>query len=124
MNDSRECCPSIFGRKHAVSRQTRARHSLVSFGFRKNHSTSLATSKLYDEILNNSDQGMYTYCIFVNLKKAFDTVDHDLLIQKLKFNYGIRGTALNIIKNYLTNRKQYTKIGSKHSTTENFCGVE
>ena len=73
------------------------------FGFRKNSSTALAISKIYDEILNNIDQGMYTCCIFLDLKKAFDTVDHYLLLQKLEITYEFRGIALDIMKSYLTN---------------------
>ena len=94
------------------------------FGFKKNSSTTLAISKMYDEILNSIDQGMYTCCIFLDLKKAFDTVDHYFLLQKLEIIYGFRGIALDIMKSYVTNRQQYTKIGNKHSTKQNInCGV-
>ena len=50
------------------------RYKLLSdyqFGFRKNSSTTLAISKMYDKILNNIGQGMHTYCIFLDLKKSF-----------------------------------------------------
>ena len=94
------------------------------FGFRKNSSTTLAISKIYDESLNNIDQGMYTCCIFLDLKKAFDTVDHYLLLQKLEITYGFGGVALDIMKSYLTNRQQFTKIRNKHSTKQNInCGI-
>ena len=103
------------------------RYKLLSdyqFGFRKNSSTTLAINKIYDEILNNIDQGMYTCCIFLDLKKAFDTVDHYFLVQKLEITYGFRGVALDTMKSYLTNRQQYTKIGNKHSTKQNInCSV-
>ena len=62
---------------------------------------------------------MYTCCIFFNLKKVFDTVDHYLLLQKLEITYEFRGIALNIMKSYLTNRQQYTKVGNKHSVKQN-----
>ena len=66
---------------------------------------------------------MYTCYIFLDLKKAFDTVDHYLLLQKLEITHGFKGIALDIMKSYLTNR-QYTKIGNKHSTKQNInCGV-
>ena len=75
------------------------------FGFRKKSSTTTAISKTYDEILNNIGQKMYNFCIFLDLKKAFDTVDHNLSIQQLEFNYGFRGIARNIMKSYVTSRK-------------------
>ena len=70
---------------------------------------------------------MYTCCIFFDVKKAFDAVDHYLLLQKLEITYRFRDIALDIMKSYLTNRqqyhslyiRQYTKIGNKHSTKQN-----
>ena len=65
-----------------------------------------------------------TLAAFFRFKKAFDTVDHYLLLKKLEITYGFRGIALDIMKSYLTNRQQYTKIGNKHSTKQNInCGV-
>ena len=59
-----------------------------------------------------------------DLKKALHPVDHYLLLQKLENTYGFRGISLDIMKNYLANRQQYTKIGNKHSTKQNInCGV-
>ena len=74
--------------------------SEYQFGFRKNSSTTLAVSKICAKILNNIDQGMYTCCIFLDLKKAFDTVNQYLLLQKLKITYGFRDVALDIMKSY------------------------
>ena len=68
---------------HIYSYLIRYRYKLLSeyqFGFRKNSSTTLIVSKIYDEILNNIAQGMYARCIFLDLKKVFDTVDHFLLL--------------------------------------------
>ena len=90
----------------------------------KKSSIILVISKIYDEILNNIDQRIYSSCIFVDLEKVFDTVNHDLSIEKLEFNFGFRSIALNISKSYLTNRKQYTKIGNKRLKKQNInCSV-
>ena len=53
---------------------------------------------------------MYNCCIFLDLTKAFDTVNYDVLLHKMENFYGFRGLALKLIQNYLSNRKQYTKM--------------
>jgi len=62
------------------------------FGFRKNHSTSLALIDVVDNIYQNLDASLTVAGIYLDLTKAFDTVNHDILLYKLQ-NYGIRGTA-------------------------------
>ena len=74
-------------------------------GFRKRYSTELATISLSDSILRLMDQGMLTGSVFIDLKKAFDTVDHDLLIEKLP-RYGVRNSELLWCRNYLHYRSQ------------------
>ena len=97
---------------------------LSEFGFRENSSTALAMNKIYDEILNNIDQGLYTCCIFLDLSKAFNAVDHNVLLQKLEKNYRIRESALELLGNYLHNRYQYTKVGNSKSAQQIIeCGV-
>ena len=74
---------------------------------------------------NDIDQGIHTCCIFIDLKNRFDAVDHDHLLQKLEINYGFRGSTLDIMKSYFTNRQQYTETGKKHSTKQNiYCCVQ
>ena len=58
----------------------------------------------------NSDAGMYNCCIFLDLTKAFDTVNHDVLLHEIKNFYGFQGLAIKLIQSYLSNRKQYTKM--------------
>ena len=53
---------------------------------------------------------MYNCCIFLDLTKVFDTVNHDVLLRKMENFYGFRGLALKLIQSYLSNRKQYTKL--------------
>ena len=93
------------------------------FGFRKNHSTSLALLNLLDKITSAIDQKKYTIGVFLDLSKAFDTVNHAILFDKLE-HYGIRGLALEWIKNYFCNRVQYVEYDGTSSSPRTIkCGV-
>ena len=85
------------------------------FGFRKNYSTTFLAQDLFDNIFDNKSKGNTPAIIFLDIKKAFDTVDHDILIDKLKF-YGVDGTVILWFKNYLEGRKQCTKLYGIKST--------
>ena len=63
------------------------------YGFRKRHSTELAALEFIDKIATHLDQGKLPLAIFLDLSKAFDTIDHSILINKLEY-YGIKGNAL------------------------------
>ena len=89
------------------------------FGFRRLHSTTLVLI----EFRNILDEGNYAISIFIDLTKAFDTVDHELLLDKLD-RYGIRGHANSFFRSYLNKRKQYTAInGVDSSICDVKCGV-
>ena len=93
------------------------------FGFRKNHSTELALIEIVDQIRMSLDKGDMTCGIFVDLSKAFDTVNHEILIDKLH-HYGIRGKTLDLFKSYLESREQFTSIDKVKSGTRPInCGV-
>ena len=85
------------------------------YGFRKKHSTILALINLTDKIRNAIDKGNYAVGIYIDLKKAFDTVDHYILLRKLE-HYGIRGKANDLIQNYLSDRYQYTTVNNCSSS--------
>ena len=84
------------------------------FGFRKQHSTSHALNYSIDKIKDCLSKGNHVLGIFIDLSKAFDTIDHAILIDKLE-HYGIRGKALTLFKSYLSNRKQYVSALGEHS---------
>ena len=75
------------------------------FGFRKQHSTSHALNYSIDKIKQSIEKGDHVLGIFIDLSKAFDTIDHKILINKLN-HYGVRGNTLSLIESYLSNRKQ------------------
>ena len=93
------------------------------YGFRKNHSTEHAALNFVDRTALEMDHNKFPIAVFLDLSKAFDTLDHKILLQKLKF-YGIEGTALNWFTSYLTNRKQMVDFnGTKSTTLEIKTGV-
>lgn len=93
------------------------------YGFRKKYSTYMALLQLVDKITTSLENNEYTIGIFLDLSKAFDTVDHNILLNKL-FTYGFTDSALRWLKDYLTNRKQFVSnrnnISSQNVLT---CGV-
>jgi hypothetical protein len=93
------------------------------FGFRSKHSTYMALLKLIDKVSAEMDGNYYSMGIFLDLSKAFDTIDHKILLDKLNC-YGIRGIAHDWIKNYLSNRTQYVYVNNATSDSLPFhCGV-
>ena len=76
------------------------------FGFRKFHGTNHAIITLVEKVSKALDTGKFVIGVFLDLKKAFDTVNHDILMKKLEC-YGIRGKLFNWLKSYLENRNQY-----------------
>ena len=88
-----------FLQKHALLYQ-------YQYGFRKSNSTTLAIIEIVDGIKSYIDKGEIVIGSYLDLKKAFDTVNHPILFAKLE-HYGIRGAPLDFFKSYLCNRKQY-----------------
>ncbi|CAL4250842.1 unnamed protein product, partial [Meganyctiphanes norvegica] len=87
------------------------------FGFREGHSTEHALIEIVDNIRLSLDNNNMTCGIFLDLTKAFDTVNHEILIDKLE-HYGIRGKALELFRSYLENCKQYTSLNNFNSNTK------
>ncbi len=77
--------------------------SECQFGIQKFHSTATALLDWTNSWYTNIDRKIYNLIVLIDLKKAFDTVDHKMLLNKIEL-YGIKGHALSLLKSYLTNR--------------------
>ena len=84
------------------------------YGFREKHSTINAITALTSDVIKALENKDSVLSVFLDLSKAFDTIDHQILLYKLEF-YGIRGTPLKWFKSYLSNRKQYVKYNNSDS---------
>jgi retron-type reverse transcriptase len=97
------------------------KHNVINkyqFGFRKQYSTTYALIEITENIYNWLDDGYCVAGIFLDLQKAFDTVDRQILIEKLQY-YGLRGKISNWLNSYLSDRKQFTCIGNCKSSIKN-----
>ena len=93
------------------------------YGFRKNHSTTYLMLDLFDRIYSSKSKLKKPAIVFLDIKKAFDTVSHTILLSKLK-HYGIKGVVYDWFKSFLTGRWQQTRIGTRVSNIgEILCGV-
>ena len=93
------------------------------FGFQKGKSTYMALILLIDRITEALDKGDCVVGTYLDFSKAFDTVNYEILLQKLSM-YGIQDIALEWFRDYLTNRSQYVTYNFKKSAKENItCGV-
>jgi hypothetical protein len=93
------------------------------YGFRRKHSTIDAINEFVHDTLQNLESKKYTLGVFLDLSKAFDTIDHTIILKKLEY-YGIRGVALEWFKSYLSNRMQYVSYKNISSDKRHVpCGV-
>ena len=92
-------------------------------GFRKNHSADTCFSYLNDKILQGFDKGMLTGMILIDLQKAFDTINHQLFLEKLSI-LGFDTSTIAWYKSYLENRTFLVNVGKEYSTAGKInCGV-
>ena len=93
----------IYKRLYAFLEENKCLYS-NQFGFRNQHSTNHALINITEKIRNGLDNSEYVCGVFLDFQKAFDTVNHKILLSKLQY-YGIRGVTLNLLQTYLANRK-------------------
>ena len=86
------------------------------YGFRRNHSTEYATMELIDKVMHDLDNGDNPISVFIDMSKAFDTIDHSILIAKLKY-YGFDNSSLDLMISYLSNRYQYVDYNETQSSS-------
>ena len=89
-------------------------------GYRKGFNTTLSLLSLVETWKCANDQNKVFGAVLIDLSKAFDCMSHDLLIAKL-YAYGLNSNATNVIIDYLKNRKQRTRVGTKYS---DWCGID
>ena len=89
---------------------------LNQFGFRPGHSTELAALRLVDHLITEMDRNRVPTNIYIDLSKAFDTLNHSILLEKLEY-YGIADNSLSLLHNYLTDRCQYVEYNGHRSNT-------
>ncbi len=97
--------------------------SEYQFGFRSSHSTTTTLLDCSNEWYVNMDRGQYNLVVFLDIKKAFDTVNHDILLKKLEM-YGLGDSALALLRNYLTDRTQKCQLQDMLSKQRKItCGI-
>ena len=97
---------------------------LFQSAYKKHHSTETALLRVFNDLLNSIDAGNICILNLLDLSAAFDTIDHDILLNRLKSSLGISGTALTWFESYLTGRKQKVKVNEFYSdTVTNSSGV-
>ena len=93
------------------------------YGFRRMHSTYMAILDMFDKVSESIDKHEVSIGVFIDLSKAFDTLNHTILLEKLE-HYGIRGLPLLWFKDYLSNRKQFVLLNNTSSQMRRItCGV-
>ena len=93
----------------------------LQFGFRAKHSTNHALISITETIKESIDNNKFGCGVFLGLRKAFDTVNHEILLEKRQ-HYGVRGKAFNWFQSYLTNRTQYEEVNGVSSSYGSVLG--
>jgi hypothetical protein len=98
-------------------------HSIIykrQYSFIPKLNTTLAAVDAINYVTNSLDSGNFTLGLFLDIQKAFDSIDHKILLRKL-YAYGIRGVCNNLLESYLSNRFQYT---SSNNVKSSFASIK
>ena len=102
------------------------KHNILSkfqSGFQKNYSTNFCLSYLTDRISKGFDSGFHTGMILIDLQKAFDTIDHNILLLKMP-SLGFSSEVIDCYESYLSSRIFHLNVHGKFSTSADLrCGV-
>ena len=92
--------------------------------YKKNHSVETALLKVQNDILRDIDMNKSVFLVLLDLSAAFDTVNHDILLNRLNTSFGVRDLALKWFKSYLSDRQFYVSVPEGKSFSRSFdCGV-
>ena len=91
-------------------------HKQMQSAYRQNHSTETALLKVHSDIMSAVDNGCVVVLVLLDLTAAFDTIDHAILLSRLRHRFGVTGAALDWLRSYLANMKQLVRIGGDNSS--------
>ena len=92
--------------------------------YRRGHSTETAVLRVHSDLVDAIDKGDFALLTLLDLSAAFDTVDHDVLLQRLSITFGIKDAALQWFRSYLSDRTQSVCVASGSTSPRRvFCGV-
>ena len=97
---------------------------LFTFTYLRGHSIETATIRVFSDLLDAVDRGDTAALVLLDLSAAFDTVDHEILLERLRVTFGVDSSALSWFRSYLASCKQHVRCGGNSSpTTVVVCGV-
>ena len=107
----------LFLRRILPQESSSPNYNPLQSAYRRSHSAETALLKMTDDISTSMDSSRCTIMIALDMSAEFDTIDHDVLLQRLRHTFGIAGTVLNWIISYLHDRHSYVKWGPRQSAT-------
>ena len=95
-------------------------HELLQSAYKQGHSTETALVKVQNDISRSNDERKCVALLLLDLSAAFDTVDHSMMLSRLRHRFGIDGKALKCLHSYLSNRSQFEYVENGYSSGRDF----